>query len=86
MESNPGRVTEQSKRDCLAGLIREPPEKVGNALMVWDSVHLIILVSEGFMQHFITLSAFFLVEKDKIMPFITATTLAQLQGSPCTPP
>ena len=36
VESNPGPVTEQSKRDCLAGLIREAPEKVGNVLMVWD--------------------------------------------------
>ena len=40
IESNPGptvSVSEQSKRDSLAGLIREAPEKVGNVLMVWDS-------------------------------------------------
>ena len=38
VESNPGpgSISEQSKRDCLAGLIREAPEKVGNVLMVWD--------------------------------------------------
>ena len=36
VESNPGPVSEQIKRDSLAGLIREAPEKVGNVLMVWD--------------------------------------------------